>query len=38
MGINLAPEVYQRKMSMLLEGVEGVVAHLDDVLVFGWGK
>lgn len=35
MGINIAPEIYQRKMCELLEGIEGVLIYMDDVLVFG---
>ena len=35
MGINIAPEIYQRKMTELLDGLEGVVIYMDDVLVFG---
>ena len=32
-GISSAPEVFQRTMSHILEGLEGVVCHMDDVLV-----
>ena len=35
MGINIAPEIYQRKMMELLEGIEGVLIYMDDVLIFG---
>ncbi|XP_043234595.1 uncharacterized protein K02A2.6-like [Amphibalanus amphitrite] len=35
MGITLAPEIYQRKMTELLTGLEGVICSMDDVLVFG---
>lgn len=35
MGVSLAPEIYQRKMTELLTGLEGVICSMDDVLVFG---
>ena len=34
-GISSAPENFQRQMTTILEGVEGVLCHMDDVLVFG---
>ena len=34
-GISIAPEVYQRSMNLLLEGIEGVVCYMDYALVFG---
>lgn len=34
-GISSAPEFYQKRMSETLEGFEGVVCHMDDVLVYG---
>lgn len=34
-GMNSAPEHFQRKMSEVIEGLEGVVCHIDDVLVWG---
>ena len=34
-GINSAPEFFQREMSALLRGLEGVVCQIDDILVFG---
>ena len=34
-GICSAPEVYQRAMSNILEGIDGVICHVDDVLVHG---
>ena len=34
-GISSAPEIFQRKMSATLEGIPGVLCHLDDVLVYG---
>ena len=32
-GISSAPEIFQRTMSQILEGLEGVVCHMDDILV-----
>jgi hypothetical protein len=32
-GITSAPEIFQRTMSKILSGMEGVVCHMDDVLV-----
>ncbi len=34
-GISLAPEHFQRRISQMLEGCEGVVCHADDILVYG---
>ena len=34
-GISSAPEIYQRCMNRILEGLEGVVCQMDDILVFG---
>ena len=34
-GISSAPELYQRRMSQILTGLDGVLCHIDDVLVFG---
>nr|XP_037275468.1 uncharacterized protein LOC119168167 [Rhipicephalus microplus] len=34
-GITSAPEVFQRRMSRILEGLEGCVNVVDDILVFG---
>ena len=34
-GISSAPKIFQRKMSATLEGIPGVLCHLDDVLVYG---
>ena len=34
-GITSAPEIFQRKMQELLQGHEGTVIYMDDVLVFG---
>ena len=34
-GISSAPEHFQRRMSRILEGLEGVVCQMDDILVFG---
>ena len=33
--ISSAPEHFQRRMSEILEGQEGVLCHMDDVLIFG---
>jgi hypothetical protein len=33
MGVNIAPEIYQRKMQALLEGID-VIVYIDDVVVF----
>jgi transposase InsO family protein len=35
-GITSAPEVFQKRMSEILDGLDGLVLHLDDILV--WGK
>ena len=32
-GISSAPEIFQRTMSTILTGLEGVVCHMDDVLI-----
>ena len=34
-GITSAPEHFQKRMSQILEGLEGVVCMVDDILVFG---
>jgi hypothetical protein len=34
-GISNASEIFQRKMSELLEGIEGVACYQDDVIVYG---
>ena len=34
-GISSAPEHFQRRMSEILQGQEGVLCHMDDVLIFG---
>ena len=34
-GISSAPELFQRRMNMILEGLDGVLCHMDDVLVYG---
>ena len=33
--ITSAPEIFQFKMNKLLEGLEGVVVYMDDILVYG---
>lgn len=35
MGINLAPEAFQRKMEEMLSGLEGVLCYMDDIVVHG---
>ena len=32
-GISLAPDIFQGTMSHILEGLEGVICHMDDILV-----
>ena len=34
-GISSAPEVFQKQMGKILEGLPGVLCHLDDILVYG---
>ena len=34
-GISSAPEIFQRRMQQILEGVESTVCHMDDILIFG---
>jgi len=34
-GISSAPEFFQKQMSQILEGLPGVLCHLDHILVFG---
>ncbi|XP_054871220.1 uncharacterized protein K02A2.6-like [Amphiprion ocellaris] len=34
-GIASAPEHFQRKMSVILNGLPGVVCHMDDILIWG---
>lgn len=34
-GISSAPELFQRRMNRILEGLDGVVCLIDDILVFG---
>ncbi|XDV25073.1 hypothetical protein PO909_029054 [Leuciscus waleckii] len=34
-GISSAPEHYQKRMSQILEGLDGVLCQMDDVLVYG---
>ena len=37
-GICSAPEYFQKKMDTILHGLQGVVCHMDDILVFGSDK
>ena len=34
-GITSAPELFQKRMKRILEGLQGVVCQMDDILVFG---
>ena len=34
-GISSAPEHFQRRMNEILAGQEGVLCHMDDILIFG---
>ena len=34
-GISSAPEIFQRTMSEILDGLEGTICHMDDILIFG---
>lgn len=34
-GISAAPEVFQKRMSQILDGIEGVLINVDDILVHG---
>ena len=33
--LSSAPELYQRRMSQILSGLDGVLCHIDDVLIYG---
>ena len=37
-GISCAPELFQRRMNTILQGLEGMVCLMDDVLIFGSNK
>lgn len=37
-GIKSAPEIFQQKMNLFVEGLEGVEVIADDVLIFGEGE
>ena len=37
-GVSSAPELFQRRMSQILEGLDGVLCQMDDVLIFGSDK
>ena len=37
-GITSAPEHFQRRMNQILAGLEGIVCHMDDILVVGVDK
>ncbi|XP_058814309.1 uncharacterized protein LOC131678289 [Topomyia yanbarensis] len=34
-GVNCAPEIFQREMCRLLEGIANIVVYIDDILIFG---
>ena len=34
-GISSAPEIFQRKMQKVIGGLDGVLCHMDDILVYG---
>ncbi|UYV76696.1 K02A2.6-like, partial [Cordylochernes scorpioides] len=34
-GISSAPEIFQKRMGQILEGLEGTLCHMDDSLVYG---
>lgn len=33
-GVNCAPEIFQREMSRILEGVKNIIVYIDDILIF----
>ena len=35
MGVNIAPEIYQRKMTEMLDDLDGVICYMDDIVVSG---
>ena len=37
-GITSAPELFQKRMQRILERLQGVLCHIDDVLIFGASK
>ena len=37
-GISSAPELFQKRMQSILEGLKGALCHMDDVLIFGSNK
>ena len=37
-GIASAPELFQKRMTQILEGIEGCVCLIDDVLIYGKDK
>ena len=38
MGINCAPDIFQKKMNNLMSGIEYVHTYLDDILILSNGK
>lgn len=37
-GVNCAPEIFQRQMESILEGIENVIVYIDDILSFAASK
>ena len=37
-GISSAPQLFQKRINLILEGLDGVVCQMDDILVFGKDK
>ena len=35
LGISCAPELFQKRLKEILDGLDGVVTHIDDALIFG---
>lgn len=33
-GVNCAPEIFQREMTRILEGIDNVIVYIDDILIF----
>ncbi|GFO43320.1 Pol polyprotein, partial [Plakobranchus ocellatus] len=37
-GISSAPEIFQRRMSEILRDIDGVICHMDDILIHASNK